>query len=194
MKLFAGLLALAAAESTSWPGQNNDAGGTCGSSGMVPANAVNSTCTISFGGFTPVFVSVAGAFKTGDNEYTGFDGISNEEEQSFLVFWSQSAGLDGEMDNSTCGTADDVSITCSDNGAANDTPNLIGNFIMDPRQTSFQVPVANHNGAFAHDATAFNPTSNSTCEDVDGAFSCVAEGNGDLWYFGFNGAAGNSNF
>lgn len=192
MKLFAGLLALAAA-GTDWPGQNNDAGGTCGSSGTVSANAVNATCTLSFGGFTPVFVSVAGAFPTGGNTYTGFEGISNDAEQSFLVFWSQSE-VDGEMDNSTCGTADDVTISCSDNGAADATANLIGNFIMDPRQTSFQVPVANHNGAFAFDATAYNPTFNSTCEDNDGAFACTASGNGDLWYFGFNGAAGNSNF
>jgi hypothetical protein len=192
MKLFAGLLALAAA-GTDWPGQSEGAGTTCGSSGSVSANAVNATCTISFGGYTPVFVSVAGAFPTGGNTYTGFEGASNDAEQNFLVFWEEFE-VDGAMDNSTCGTADDVTISCTDNGAADGTANLIGNYIMDPRQTSFQVPVANHDGAFAFDASGHNPTSNSTCEDTDGAFACTAEGNGDLWYFGFNGAAGQSNF
>jgi len=194
MKLFAGLLALAAAN-TDWPGQNTGAGETCGSSGTVAANAVNSTCTISFGGFNPVFVSVAGAFPLSSNSYTGFDGISNAAEQSFLVFWEENFDADGNLDNSTCGTAADVSISCVDNGAANDQANLIGNFIMDPRQTSFQVPVANHDGAFTYDASAFAPTTNATCEDVGSNFACDATGeNGDLFYFGFNGAAGNSNF
>jgi hypothetical protein len=110
-----------------------------------------------------------------------------------LVFWEE-LEVDGVMDNSTCGTDADVTITCTDNGSADTTANLIGNYIMDPRQTSFQVAVANHDGAFAFDATAHNPTTNSTCEDVGGSFSCVAEGNGDLWYFGFNGKAGNTNF
>lgn len=196
MKLFAGLLALAAA-GTDWPGQGTGPGETCGSSGTVTANAVNATCTISYGGFSPVFVSVAGAFKTGDNMYTGFDGISSKDEQSFLVFWAQTMDVDGNMDNSTCGTQADVSISCSDNGAADDTADLIGNFVMDPRQTSFQVPVANHgaNPAFAYDGAAFHPTYNHTCDATGDGMVCDFSGeNGQLAYFGFNGEAGQSNF
>jgi hypothetical protein len=200
MKLFATLCALVAADGTGtpdWPGQDINAGETCGSSGSVEANAVNATCTISFGGFNPVFVSVAGAFKTGDNQYTGFDGISDSEKQNFLVFWEQSFDANSVLDNSTCGTAADVSITCVDNGAADATANLVGNFIMDPRQTSFQVPVANHegNGPFAYNAEDFEPITNATCEESGSSLACDFGGeNGDLAYFGFNGAAGNSNF
>jgi hypothetical protein len=198
MKLFATLCALVAADGTGtpdWPGQGEGAGETCGSSGSVAGSAVNATCTIDFGGFEPAFVSVAGAFKTGDNQYTGFDGISDSENQNFLVFWKQSADADGNMDNSTCGTAAGVSITCVDNGSADGTANLVGNFIMDPRQTSFQVPVANHDGAFPFDASAFAPISNATCEETGGSLACDFTGeNGNLAYFGFNGAAGQSNF
>lgn len=205
MKLLAGLISLAAAAGeTDWiPGvaTAGEVGTNCGSSGSIAGNAVNATCTIDITpGLNAVFISVAGSFPIENtNTYTGFEGISDAVNQNYLIFWE----MNGE-DNSTCGSHTDVSITCVGNGAADSTPNLLGNFVMDPRQTSFQVPVANPDytdSAFAFDGTAFAPVWNSTC-DESGAPSLACDlvaikGDGEggkLAYFGFNGAAGVSNF
>lgn len=194
MKLLAAICAMANAAPTDWPGQNEGPGGTCGSTGMVAGSSVNSTCTIDLNGYTAVFLSIPGSFPLSGNTYTGFDGISSSTMQNFVVFWEEFE-VDGEMDNSTCGTSADVSITCVDNGSADATPNLIQNFVSDPRQTDFQVGVMNHDGTFGFDASAFSPTQNSTCDATGDVFACDASGeNGDLWYFGFTGAAGVSNF
>merc|ERR1719436_1422906 len=89
--------------SPNWPGQAVDnkipLGSSCGSQAFKKANPVNATCTISFNGYTPAFVSVAGSFPLpqfpGEYKYTGFEGISNDEVQDVLVFWTQSVDADG---------------------------------------------------------------------------------------------------
>ena len=56
-----------------------------------------------------------------------------------LITKQQQQEVDGYLDNSTCGTVDDISVECTGNGAADLTPNLVNNFVNDPRATSFQV-------------------------------------------------------
>ena len=177
-------------------------GDQCGSSGSVgdelnPVSAINSTCTIGLNGRSASFISVAGAFPiAGTMTFTGFDGASSSETQNYLIFWTQ----DG-INNSTCGSVTDVTITCVDNGEPNDTQNMHGNFVMDPRQTDFQVPVANPSDDAGHvyDATAFGALTNVTCPESGGLITCTfgkddGSNVADIAYFGFNGATGVSNF
>merc|ERR1712151_477230 len=83
---------------------------TCGM--QIPGDSmVNSTCTISGSSIKSVFAG-NGAFITGANTFTGFDGISVDVDA--VVFFEQSC-LDGDCDNSTCW---DASVECVDNGSA----------------------------------------------------------------------------
>jgi hypothetical protein len=187
-----------------WPGQVGadgkiNLGMSCGSQAFVEANPINATCTMSFGGRKPVFVSVAGSFPLpqfpGEYKYTGFEGISNDEVQDVLVFWTQSVDADGNPDNTTCGTDEDINVECEDYGGAWLTPNLVSNFAHDPRQTSFQVGVANHDDSFAFDMGAgwFNATSgHAECVTSGDTIACpfgAGSTAGTLAYFGFNGYA-----
>merc|ERR1719225_42728 len=169
-----------------WPGQ-------VGADGIIKLG-------MSFGGRTPAFVSVAGSFPlplVGDYVFTGFEGISNAEKQDVLVFWDQPLNDLGEPDNSTeyCGKDVDVSISCEDYGGAWLTPNLVSNFAHDPRQTSFQVGVANHDDSFAMDMGAgwTNATSgHAECSTSGDTVYCpfgAGSTAGTLAYFGFNGYA-----
>merc|ERR1711978_137633 len=72
---------------------------------------INSTCTISGNNIKAVFAG-NGAFITGPNSFTGFDGISGDVDA--VVFFEQSC-VDGDCDNSTCW---DAAVSCVDNGAA----------------------------------------------------------------------------
>ena len=109
-----------------------------------------------------------------------------------------------DVDNSTaiCGTDADVTITCVDNGAPTTTANLVGNFMMDPRNPSYQVPVANADANFVMDLSAHGTITNATCHgsgeaaNTGSTYSCDFSGNnGDLSYFAFNGGvSGQSNF
>jgi len=72
---------------------------------------INSTCTISGNSIKAVFAG-NGAFITGPNTFTGFDGISGDVDA--VVFFEQSC-VDGVCDNSTCW---DFAVSCVDNGAA----------------------------------------------------------------------------
>jgi hypothetical protein len=38
---------------------------------------------------TTAFVSIAGAFKTGANTFTGIDGITSNDALEVLIFWNQ---------------------------------------------------------------------------------------------------------
>lgn len=184
--------------SPNWPGQDNSLGGTCGSQASIKANPINATCTMSFGGFTPAFVSVAGSFPlpaVGDMTFTGFEGISNAEDQDVLVFWKQEYDADGNLDNSTCGADTDISIDCVDYGGAWLTPNLVSNYAHDPRQTSFNVAVANHDDSFAIDMGAGwqNATSgHAACTTSGNTLSCPFgpdSSAGTLAYCSFSGTA-----
>ena len=124
MKLFA----LVAAVSASWNGVSND--NTCGMQ-LSGESMVNSTCTISGSNIKAVFAG-NGAFITGANTFTGFDGISGDVDA--VVFFEQSC-TDGDCDNSTCW---DAAVSCVDNGAAsagvffmesvNDNRGAVGNY------------------------------------------------------------------
>jgi hypothetical protein len=100
------------------------------------------------------------------------------------------------LDNSTttCGDESDFTITCSDNGAANTEANLIGNYMMDPRNPSYQVPVANADASFVIDLNGHGSITNATCagaasaSNVGSSYTCdFSDNNGQLSYFGFNG-------
>lgn len=108
MKLFATLAAFAVADE--WNGVSPD--NTCGMT-VSGASLVNSTCTIDTGNAASYVFAGNGAFITGANTVTGFDGISGDAE--FVVFYNQAQNDDGSMDNSTCWGA---SVSCVDNGAA----------------------------------------------------------------------------
>jgi len=147
---------------------------------------------------------VAGSFPLpkengADATWTGFEGVSSADNQNILVFWAQQE-VDGYLDNSTCGTVDDISVECTDNGAADLTPNLVNNFVNDPRATSFQVGVANAGADFAVDLSEYGPIYNVSSGHGDVAVTGDAVSvdfsahNGQLSYFGFEGAAGNSQF
>merc|ERR1712151_1320389 len=83
---------------------------TCGM--QIPGDSmVNSTCTISGNNIKSVFAG-NGAFITGANTFTGFDGISGDVDA--VVFFNQEFE-NGVGDNSTCW---DAAISCVDNGSA----------------------------------------------------------------------------
>ena len=107
MKLFA---ALAAVASANWNGVSSD--NTCGMQ-ISGDSIVNSTCTISGSSISYVFAG-NGAFITGANTFTGYDGTSGDVD--VVVFFDQDCSS-GECDNSTCW---DAAVNCVDNGAATD--------------------------------------------------------------------------
>lgn len=197
MKIAATFAAIATA--TEWPGQSVDS--TCGAIATVNAgdSPVNATCTLSMNGYNANFVSVGGVFWTGANTFTSFDGVFDGSDVEVLVFFEQSVALDGEgMDNTTCGTAADISVVCSDNGMANDSANLIGNFAFAPDNNSFQVPVANADDSFAVDLSAFGALDNQTCNGAamttsGSSIACAFDGVADVAYFGFNSESRPSN-
>jgi len=104
MKLFA-LISVAAAN---WNGVSED--NSCGMQ-IAGDSMVNSTCTVTGSSLGPVFAG-NGAFITGANTFTGFDGISGNAD--VVVFFNQDCSS-GECDNSTCW---DAAVSCVDNGAA----------------------------------------------------------------------------
>ena len=105
MKLFATLAAVASA---TWNGVSED--NSCGMQ-IAGDSMVNSTCTISGSNIAYQFAG-NGAFITGANTFTGFDGVSGAVDM--VVFFDQDCST-GECDNSTCW---DAAVSCVDNGAA----------------------------------------------------------------------------
>merc|ERR1711893_300574 len=103
-------LALVAAVAAEWNGQSLDS--TCGMQISTGQSMVNSTCTISGSSIKAVYAG-NGAFITGANTFTGFDGVSGEAD--VVVFFNQNENDDGSLDNSTCW---DAAVNCVDNGAA----------------------------------------------------------------------------
>jgi hypothetical protein len=106
MKLFA-LISVAAAN---WNGVSED--NSCGMQ-ISGDSMINSTCTVSGSSIGAVFAG-NGAFITGANTFTGFDGVSGNAD--VVVFFEQDCSS-GTCDNSTCW---DASVSCVDNGAATD--------------------------------------------------------------------------
>merc|ERR1712093_379779 len=105
MKLFA----LIAAVSAEWNGVSTS--NTCGMQ-IAGDNFVNKTCTVSGSSLSYVFAG-NGAFITGANTFTGYDGVSGAVD--VVVFFDQAEDANGGMDNSTCW---DAEVNCVDDGAA----------------------------------------------------------------------------
>jgi len=101
-------LALVAAVAAEWNGQSADS--TCGMQ-LSGASMVNATCTVSGTSIKAIYAG-NGAFISGQNTLTGFDGVSGDAD--VVVFFDQDCST-GECDNSTCWDAD---LSCVDNGAA----------------------------------------------------------------------------
>merc|ERR1711892_825975 len=108
MKVLSAIIAAAVASDASWDGVSAD--NTCG---MVISgdNFVNKTCAVTGSSMEYIFAG-NGAFINGDNTFTGYDGTSSDV--NVVVFFSQSADADGNLDNSTCW---DASVSCADSGA-----------------------------------------------------------------------------
>merc|ERR1711976_790356 len=85
---------------------------TCGSLWEAEDSIVNKTCTISAPNAQYQFAG-NGAFVTGANTFTGYDGTSSSV--NVVVFYNQAEDADGNLDNSTCW---DINVSCVDNGAA----------------------------------------------------------------------------
>merc|ERR1711976_1055543 len=79
---------------------------------MGEESIVNKTCTISAPNAQYQFAG-NGAFVTGADTFTGFDGVSGDV--NVVVFYNQAKDADGNLDNSTCW---DINVSCVDNGAA----------------------------------------------------------------------------
>merc|ERR1711885_107937 len=92
MKLFATLAAVASA---SWNGVSVD--NTCGMQIQEEVSMVNSTCTFTGTSVAQKFAG-NGAFITGANSFTGFDGASGNLDM--VVFFDQECPEGGECDNS----------------------------------------------------------------------------------------------
>merc|ERR1712151_633146 len=105
MKLIATLAAVASA---SWNGVSSD--NTCGMQ-ISGDSMINATCTVSGSSIAYTFAG-NGAFITGANTFTGYDGMSGDVDM--VVFFDQDCSS-GECDNSTCW---DASVSCTANGAA----------------------------------------------------------------------------
>lgn len=101
-------LALVAAVAAEWNGQSADS--TCGMQ-LSGASMVNATCTVSGTSIKAIYAG-NGAFISGANTLTGFDGVSGDAD--VVVFFDQDCST-GECDNSTCW---DAALSCVDNGAA----------------------------------------------------------------------------
>jgi len=145
----------------SWPGQLWDNGkiSNCGSQKPIKKNIVNGTCSISFNGRKPAHVSIPGCFTqgTGLTEVVcnGVDGVTNPEGLDVVVFWDQEANYDGDgVDNSTCGTEDDISaIDCTDNGAEPSEPmfdNIANNFHSGDARQTYNVQIFGTSGSTSY--------------------------------------------
>jgi len=121
-------------------GDGVSADNTCG---MVISgdNFVNKTCTVSGSSIEYIFAG-NGAFINGENKFTGYDGTSSDV--NVVVFFSQAADADGNLDNSTCW---DASVSCEDSGADYAAPYFMEN-VNDHRNAkngNYNIQIANVN-------------------------------------------------
>merc|ERR1712113_622968 len=118
MKLLSTIVAVASAANNWWPGQSG--GAACGSQLTFEDDsvAVNSTCTVDFGGFNPQHVSIPNCFNAGTGSFASIDCdiIVGGGSLDVLVFWEQNDN-GTHVDDSTCGNWTDITVSCSDNGA-----------------------------------------------------------------------------
>jgi hypothetical protein len=171
MKLFA-LISVAAAN---WNGQSED--NSCGMQ-ISGDSMVNATCTVSGSSIGSVFAG-NGAFITGANTFTGFDGISGNAD--VVVFFEQDCSS-GTCDNSTCW---DAAVSCVDNGAAS-----AGVFFMESVNDNRMAKGYNVNlqiaGVSAGDTLSFQLNSDNggwACQNITAPFGQVAATPaGDNWY------------
>ena len=165
MKLFATLAAVASA---SWNGVSED--NSCGMQ-IAGDSMVNATCTISGSNIAYQFAG-NGAFITGANTFTGFDGLSGNVDM--VVFFEQDCSS-GECDNSTCW---DARVSCVDNGAASD-----GVFFMETVNDHRGAKGGNVNlqiaGVSAGDTLAID-LNGFACQNISAPFGTV-NAQADAW-------------
>jgi len=153
--------ALIAAVSAEWNGVSED-----NSCGMViqGENFVNKTCTITGSNIAHKFAG-NGAFITGDNTFTGFDGISSDVD--LIVFFDQDCSA-GECDNSTCW---DASVSCVNNGAASGGVYFMETVNDHRGETggSFNIQIA---GVQEGDTLTIN-LNNFACQNISAPFGIV---------------------
>jgi len=147
MKLISAFIAAALAENNYWPGQVG--GPACGSQLIYEdaSVAVNSTCTVSFNGFTPQHVSIPNCYNPGQGSFDNIecDIIVGGDVLDILVFWEQ-PGNDTWIDTTTCGNYTDISVSCSDNGApptGNRMGNMANNYHSDDQVVKYNVDFYN---------------------------------------------------
>lgn len=78
----------------------------------------------------------------------GVEGVTNTDGFDVTVFWEQGFGLDGLLDNSTCGYEEDITMSCVDNGAEPSVAlfdNIANNFHSSGSSQNFQVRKNNIN-------------------------------------------------
>ena len=97
--------------SIQWNGVSSD--NTCGMQ-FSGDSMINATCTVSGSNAISYIFAGNGAFITGTNTFTGYDGTSGDVD--VVVFFEQDCSS-GECDNFTCW---DASVSCTPNGAATD--------------------------------------------------------------------------
>jgi len=160
MKLFA--LVAAVSASTSWDGISVD--NTCGQQ-ISGENFVNKTCTIGGPNAIKSVFAGNGAFITGPNTFTGFDGISGDVDA--VVFFNQEFE-NGVGDNSTCW---DAAISCDDYGSA-----VEGVFFMETVNDDRQAKGANYNlqiaGVSPGDALSID-LNGFSCQNISAPFGEV---------------------
>ena len=148
----------------------------CGTNAFLAGEPINGTCTIEF--LKPTrHVSIPGCYSAGGTanfECNGVEGVTREDGFDVTVFWDQ-AFEDGKLDNSTCGTFDDISIECVPNGQEPQVAmldNLSNNFHADnsgAAQTT-KVQIFGAKGTDTYDVIFrdnFNnavPLTNATCD------------------------------
>ncbi|CAG5085287.1 Oidioi.mRNA.OKI2018_I69.PAR.g10857.t1.cds [Oikopleura dioica] len=117
MKFATALIASAAAfDPVNWPGQSDE--DPCGTQIQFEKTAVNSTCTLDFNGYNPWRVFLGGEFIIDEYSFTNFDGIGSDT-IDVVIFWEQSFDAStGILNNATCGTDVDVTLSCTDEGYA----------------------------------------------------------------------------
>merc|ERR1711892_1129703 len=124
MKVLSAIIAAAVASDASWDGVSAD-----------------NTCTVTGSSMEYIFAG-NGAFINGDNTFTSYDGTSSDV--NVVVFFSQSADADGNLDNSTCW---DASVSCADSGADYSGPFFMEN-VNDHRNAkngNYNIQIANVN-------------------------------------------------
>lgn len=167
-------VAFIAAVTAEWNGQSPDM--LCGGQYSAPvgfSSMVNSTCTVTGTSIDSIQVG-NGAFITGTNTFTGFDGISGNAD-SVVIFFEQKQNADGTMDNSTCW---DAAISCVDNGAASSGLFFMDTGVSGQAGNSYNLQIAGVEGGKVN-TLSFNL--GSAVNNITSTFGSITAPENDVW-------------